>query len=235
MIGITYNGKHSYKDFGLIMHYFVPQMPSKKKVIEDVPFMNGDGYDFSKVATNGETVYTGRDLACKFTFKSNSKAALQIQYSRVSEWLLEAGQAPLIPDSTPDIQFLAEVIAIPTWSEIKSLGRMELTFRAEPFKQGINLVNEDIPWDTFNFEVDSLAPTSFVISGNQNISIYNPGRVIVPKIRTSSEMVATLNGYTANLGTGDNMNYGLKLLSGSNIIAVAGIGTIEFIFRREML
>lgn len=234
MIGITFNGKHSYKDYNLIMNYFKPQLPSPKKIIEDVPFMNGDGYDFSAVGTLGEIVYTGRDIPCKFTFIYKSKKELHVQYSRVAEWLLGAGKVSLVSDNSPDVRFFAEVRSVPSWDEVNAIGELEFQFRADPYKEGVTLVGEEA-WDTFNFLTDFLQPNQYTINNSKTIKVYNPGRTLVPVVQCSSSMTVLNNGYTANFSPGDNKDWSFKLQSGLNILTVNGTGTIKFIFRKEVL
>ena len=49
MYGITYNNKHSFNDLGLtVLNTRVIETPSKIKITETVPFMNGS-YDFSNL------------------------------------------------------------------------------------------------------------------------------------------------------------------------------------------
>lgn len=232
--GITFNGKHSYKDFGLILEYFKPQLPQPKKIIESVPFMNGDGYDFSTVATNGEIIYTGRNILCKLSFLERSKEALYVKYNLIAAWLLESGTAQLIADAMPDFYFTAEVRELPTWDEVNKVGKLEFMFRADPFKLGINYEGSDI-WNTFNFESDVAQEVEFDISGSKTITIENVGRIVVPTVNCSSNMTVTNNGYTANFVTGNNKNWSFKLKPGTNTITINGTGHIKFIYRKELI
>lgn len=233
MRGFMFNNKHSYKDFGLILKKRSIQPPSKKKIKADVPFMNGY-YDFSTVATNGEQVYTNRTIEIELGIPSISKSQLHIWYSNILEWLMDTGQQKLIFDDISDIYFLAEIEQAPALDEIIHFGEMKINFVAEPFKYGVNLEGSDI-WDTFNFETDYAQITEFEVEGTKTITLYNSGRPVIPIINASSNMTATLGGYTTNLIEGDNKDYQFKLQTGANTIIVNGIGQIKFIFRKEML
>ena len=93
-----------------------------------------------------------------------------------------------------------------------------------------------MPWDTFNFLNGYLAPTSFNVTENQNIVVYNPGRTISPKINVSSNMTIIRDGIVIDLFSGNNINKDFKLLQGANTINIAvGSGTISFIFRKVSL
>ena len=234
MIGLVFNGKHSYDDYGLILNYFQPQPPSPKKIFEPVPFMNGDGYDFSTVGSGDEIVYTGRDINCMFTLLGNSEENLYTQYGNILEWLL-SGNSPLIHDSMPDVCFSAEVTDAPTFSKENDSAELQFKFRAYPFKQGTSDEGSDQLWDTFNFETSYLQESEFNITGSQMITLINPGRSISPKVNCSSSMTVLNNGYTANFISGDNQDWRFKLKPGTNLITVTGTGTIAFIFRKEIL
>lgn len=228
---IIFNDKGCYKDFGVVLDYFKPQPPTPKVIKEEVPYMNGS-YDFSTVGTNGEVVFTDRKLLCGLQYKSRNKALMLLKYSELLDWLL-SGWHELIYTAESDMKYIAQVEQAPSFELFQSKGGiLQFEFTAEPFKIGVNLVNDQIPWDTFNFETDSLAPTSFSVSGSQTISVYNPGRAVVPKINVTANMTAKIGNYTTSLVFGDNTDYAFKLQPGDNSILVNGTGTISFIFRK---
>lgn len=233
MRGLTYNGKHNYKDFSLIMESKKIQPPAKKKIKQEVPFMNGT-YDFSTVATNGEPIYGERQIEVMMVLPTRSKEKLHILYSQVLEWLVDTGRQQLIFDDICDYYFEAEVEGISNFEEIIRIGRLKIAFTAQPFKTGVNLEGTDI-WDTFNFEVDISQDTEFNINGSKIVNIINVGRAISPIINVSSNMSITYNNKSYSLAKGDNKLYGLKLQSGDNSIVVNGTGDIKFIFRKEVL
>lgn len=233
MFEIIFNSKGNLTDFDTFLADFSPQPPQPKIIKDDVPFMNGT-YDFSTVGSNGEMVYTEREIPCSLDFPCGNKSLLLIKYSQLLEWLL-SGKHELIYTGEPDMKYMARVEKIPSFSTFSSQdGTLSFSFIADPFKQSINYMGDNI-WDTFNFEIDYLQDTEFTVSGTQTVTIYNPGRAIVPVINCTAAMTATLNGYTSNLNIGDNTDWKFKLQPGSNEIVVTGTGTIKFIFRKEML
>jgi predicted phage tail component-like protein len=235
MIQVIFNGKKSYNDLKIETEFVDIQPPSKKKIKDSVPFMHGS-YDFSTVGSSGEQVYNERIIRAKFNItKSTSRATLYNKYSEVLEWLLEAGKSQLIFTDMPDCFYFAEVENAPSFEEVlRKYGRMEVEFIAEPFKYGVDYEGEKL-WDTFNFETDYLQDTEFDVVGSKTVTIYNPGRVVVPTINVNSTMAATLNGYTTNLTSGNNKDWKFKLQTGINNITINGTGHIKFIFRKEML
>jgi len=235
VIQVIFNGIKSYDDLKIETEFIDIQPPSKKKIKDSVPFAHGS-YDFSTVGSMGEPVYTERIVKAGFNItKSTSRATLYNKYSEVLSWLLEAGKSQLIFTDMPDCFYLAEIENAPTFEEVlRRYGKMEVEFIAEPFKYGVDLEGNK-EWDTFNFEVDYLQDTEFDVTGSAIVSIYNPGRTIVPTVNCDSSMAAQTNGYTANFIAGDNKNWRFKLKNGLNTINITGTGHIKFIFRKEML
>jgi len=233
MNGINLNNLHSYDDFHLILNSRVISTPSKKKIKSDVPGMNST-WDFSTVASNGEIIYNQRTIVCNFTLICNSKAQLQSEMSKIAEWLQDTPQSRLIFDDISDYYFMAEVeneIPIP---EEHSVAEFTVVFTAEPFKTSLDFVGNDI-WDTFNFNEDYMQTNEYDVVGSKSITLYNPGRLIMPTINCSANMSITVNSKVYSLVTGDNKNYGLKLKNGANNIVINGSGHIKFIFRKVSL
>lgn len=230
--GFSFNGVHNTEK-GVVMHSKVIQSPSKKKIKTSVPFMNSE-YDFSTVATNGEITYNNREITVVIGIPSESKERLQIEYSKMLTWLVDVNKSRLIFDDIPDYYFMAEVESATTLEQLMEFGRLTVTFTAEPFKNSIQYIGSEL-WDTFNFEEDYMEDVEFDVSGSKTVTLYNPGRLIVPVINSSAVMKAKVNGYTANLIEGNNKDLKFKLKKGSNSIIITGYGHVEFIFRKEIL
>ncbi|MFL0251413.1 distal tail protein Dit [Clostridium neuense] len=234
MNGITFNGKHSYNDFGLVLEEKKINPPAKTKILDTVPYMNSQ-YDFSTVGTNGEQVYGTRIITVKLALLCYSMEQLYIVYSQVLEWLVDVGQSQLIFDFMPDFYFLAEVQEAPSWDEFVDNGELSINFVCEPFKYSTSYMGDDL-WDDINFLTDYMQDTNeFNISGSTTITMYNNGRLKAPVINCSSAMTVTFNNQTYNLVQGDNKLWGLKLRNGKNDLVFSGNGTVKILFRWEML
>ena len=232
MNGLTFNGKHSFDDFNLIINSRTISTPTKKKIKLQVPYMNST-YDFSTVGSNGEIVYNQRSINVTFTLLSTSKVMLQSKMTKINEWL-SSSQSQLIFDDIKDYYFLAEIEDGNDLAETYEVGEFTVKFVAEPFKTSIDYVGNDI-WDTFNFEEDIVQNTSFNVSNTSTVSVYNYGRLIIPTIHCSANMSVIVSGITYNLMIGDNLIYGLKLKNGYNSIIINGTGTIQFKFKKVTL
>ena len=230
--GFTFNDKHN-SEFKVVMHSMSIQPPQKKKVKETVPFMNGS-YDFSTIGSNGEIVYSEREITIVLGLPSESKEQLQMLYSKILEWIVDAGKHKLVFDVSRDYYYMAEVEESSSFEEIMEFGKLTLKFIAEPFKKSIDYIGANL-WDTFNFEEDYLQDSGYDIVNTQNIILYNPGRTVRPIINCSAPMTMTKGSKTYNLVTGDNQLYGFYLTSLANELVITGTGRINFTFRKESL
>lgn len=236
MTQITFNNKNSYTDFGITIESINIQPPSKKKIKDSVPYMNGS-YDFSTIGTSGEITYNEREIKIKFNLVKRDKLSLYLKYSKVLEWLLGNGKNQLIFNFMQGYYFLAEVESAPSFEEVlQRAGKLEVTFVCETFKYGVDLAGE-LLWDNIDFELpDYIQNTSFTVSGNQIVNLYNPSsHSIIPKVVCNSNMSCTLNSYTANFTTTKNIDWQFKLLPGANNIQISGTGNIDFQYRKEVL
>lgn len=231
--GFKFNNKHN-SEFGVAMETKTIQYPSKKKIKDSVPFMNGS-YDFSTIGSNNEIVYEEREITIVLGLPAKNKDQLQFLYSTILEWLVDTGKQKLVFDGLNEYYFMAEVESNSSLAEVMTYGRLELKFVAEPFKKSEYYVGNDI-WDIFNFEEDYAQDTKYTINNSTKILIYNPGRTIRPIIKSSNNMTMIDNknkSYTINIG--ENNLYGFHLLHGLNNITFNGSGNVEFIFRKEKL
>jgi len=233
MYGITFNGKHSYNDFGCYIESKTIQFPAKKKVKIDVPGINGS-YDFSTVNSNGEITYGTREITIKFGFKAMNRQLLYVKYSKILAWLIDVGKSTLIFDDIKDYYFVAEVEASSSFEDFRRIGKMEIKFVADPFKTSIDYQGLFI-WNTFNFYEDIVQDVDFNVVGTKTVSIYNAGRLITPTINVDATMSVIVGGVTYNLIVGDNKIYGLKLQNGYNSIDISGSGNIKFRFKKVKL
>lgn len=230
--GFKFAGKHN-DDFDVVMEQKVISFPSKKKVKDSVPFMNGS-YDFSTIGTNGEIVYEQRDIKIIIGFPAQSKERLQSLYSKILEWVVDSGKSQLIFDVMPEYYFMAEVESSSTLEETMAYGKIEINMVADPFKKSIDPVGACI-WDTFNFEEDYLQDVEYTIRGSGKINILNPGRTVRPVIISTAQMTMKMGDNTYTVYKGSNQIYGFYLNPGDNNITFTGNGTVTFDFRKETL
>lgn len=229
--GIKKNNKHSFNDFGITIKSKKIGNPKKNKIKEEVPFMNGS-YDFSILYW--EQTYSERTLEYTFNLNSKNKIEMNIRKMKVLEWLNDGGKQPLYDDTIPGFYFIAEV-EDNDFREEGSNGELTVKFSAYPYK--IASVNEghDI-WDEFNFELDYAQDTKFNVENQKRIDIYNLGSSrITPTVKTTSTFDVIKGDITYKFNPGVTTDWRFILEKGLNTMVIRGGGSIEFIFKREVL
>ena len=243
MRGFEFNGKHSYKDFGLKIASKEISNPEANLIFEEVPFMNG-AYDFSMLYD--EISYKERELRYEFWVIKDTKEKMNIFKIALMNWLKASEKKKLIDDAIPGFYFMAQVQNV-EFTEENRIGYITITFTAYPFK--IRTANEgEIPWDDFIFLIDVMQETCFEVGEECEIKLYNEGsKKITPRIEANSEYTLLKDGRSYSIQAGTTEDSRFKLDIGENIITIKRkytsttiIGentkdTIKFIFTREVL
>lgn len=228
--GFTRDEVHT-KEYNMWLVERSAPTPSEKRIIEDVPFMQGE-YDFSMIL--GGRVYENRQLTYVFEMlERNYQSRKSIQTS-LENWLMRSGHEPLYDDHAKDYYYIAKCESVEIADSYGGL-TITVTFDAYPFKIGEYLEGNDI-WDIFNFELDVAQITEFEINGTKTIMLYNAGsNMVSPKIKASNEFDITLDNkeYKISSGTTESSEFVLPL--GENELTIKGYGTIEFLFYKELL
>lgn len=231
---IYFNGKDSYKDFGLTISEPRIGNPSKVKVTERVPFSN-QTYDFSGIYSGQE--YEERPLSFTFNIAWREKANdFYIYETEVLNWLTGTNKKEVLKYSElPGYYFLAEVVEGPDTDYQFVGGSMPVNFTAYQFKIGELEEGHDI-WDEFNFLLDYAQITEYDVNGQQSVTLYNNGAsIITPTIRASAPMDIIKDSITYKIPAGESQSYDFILTKGENRMTVRGNGHISFHFRKELV
>lgn len=231
--GITFNGLHSYDDFGLTVAEKTIGNPSKIKTKERVPHSN-QVYDFSGIYGGQE--YEERQLTYVFNVKDYDKRMIAIKKIESLNWIMNVNEkTKLVDDYIEGYYFLAEVEEAPDFEEMRFHGTLTVTFTAYPFKIGELEEGNDI-WDSFNFLLDVAQITEFRVRGRKNVILYNVGaNIVYPIIRATSPMQIIKDGITYNIQAGEIESRVFFLNIGENPMTITGNGTISFHFRKELI
>ena len=230
--GIIKNNKHSYNDFGLKILSRELNPPSKKKIKETLPFMNGS-YDFSLLC--GENVYEERTIKYVFDFRYKDKIDFFNKKIAITDWLLNSCKEPLYDDLIPGYYFIAECDDSILFDEGYIDCEVTVTFNAYPFKISTLQEGHDI-WDDLNFELDMFQETKFEIENIKNIQLYNNGAVgINPIVICSSNMEIIKDNTIYKFTSGETKSGRFKLDKGLNNLIIKGNGRIEFKWYKEVL
>lgn len=235
--GITFNGKHSYRDMGVTMTGDrVIGYPNKRKVKVAPPFSNVT-YDFSELY--GDQVYEERTLTYRFNminYHQLNYAGVQHEATKIVNWLMNSnGKKKLIDPDVPNYYFLAEVEGGVNLERFITHGVLDVTFIAYPFKISELAEGHDI-WDDFNFELDMSQILTHTVNGTKTITLYNTGTPsVVPTIITSAPMKVTKDNVEYSFDAGTSKSDSFQLASGEHKLTLKGNGTIEFVFYKELI
>lgn len=188
MYGITFGGKHSYRDMGFSL---APGkdigQPAKKKILVTVPFSNVE-YDYSGVY--GSQTYEPRTLSYPFNVYNSvnpSPQNMQVAKMKLMNWLSGLPQGRLYDDAIPGYYFMAELDGDASFDDDFTAGILTAKFRAYPFMIADLPEGNDI-WDTFNFELDVAQQVKFDVNGSLSVTLLNVGITAVqPDIKVSAD------------------------------------------------
>jgi phage-related protein len=232
--GIEYNGKHSYRDFGLTLESRKIGNPSKNKILESVPFSNTQ-YDFSSLY--GDQEYLERELTYVFNITGEmGRNHFYVRETDILHWLMPPSKKiKLKDDKLPGFYFMAEVMENPDDEDYFVGGKITITFTAYPFKIADHEEGHD-RWDDFNFLWDVSQTTAFTVSGRVDTILHNPGaKHARPNIQASANMQIMKEGVTYQVKKGESSSFDFVLKPGPNQLRIIGNGTISFHYRKEMI
>lgn len=231
--GITFNGKHSYKDYGLRVLERKIGNPSKMKRKKRAPYSN-EVHDFSGVYGGQE--YEERELSYTFQIKEADKLRLNIFETAITNWLTNNNQKTrLLDDYVDGYYFMAEVETAIDYTELQFSGQFSVTFTADSFKKSILPEGHDI-FKEFNFLLDYAQDVDFTIEGSKEITLYNNGaNIIVPTVIASEPMEIILGNTQFSVPAGKSKHDELVLANLKNNLTIKGNGTISFEFYKELI
>ena len=159
--GITYLGKHSYRDYRLTIASRDIGYPEKIKVKYQVPYSNTE-QDFSMI--NGSQNYSQREVTYQFNIahqRIQTKESMYNTKTLLVNWLMNSvGKQDLWDDYIDGYHFHGEVESGPEVQENWIDGTVDVTFTCYPFMISDFFEGDDI-WDTFDFEFGVSQETVF--------------------------------------------------------------------------
>ena len=225
------NGINSSKEFGVELMEKSIQPPSSNRIIEKVPYMNGE-YDFSNLYN--ELTFGERKVTCKYAIPTADTEMLNIKYSQLLDAIMKY-ELILEFDDIKGYYFKGKIDNTPNFEELSVFGTLTVVYSCYPFKISTLQDGHDI-WDEFNFELDIAQDTKFEIENIKNIQLYNNGAIgINPIVVCSNDMEIIKGTTTFKFKAGESKSWSFKLDKGLNNLTIKGTGTIEFKWSKEVL
>ena len=228
MIGVKFDTKHSYDDFGMVLSSKSIPLPKPKTESVTVPGSDGE-LDLSTALTDGEIKFDNRTLTFKFTLLTKSRTWEGIK-SSISNYL-HGKKMKVILDNDKAFYYIGRCTVDP-FTESKKGASLTIKVDAEPYKYDIQDSTENWIWDSFNFETGIIYKLK-EISVTPSTEIVIPSRrmKVVPVITTDTPMDVVFNGVTYRLSEGDNRILNIIFSEGENTLTFNGTGTITIKFR----
>lgn len=238
--GVTFNGKHTYRDLGLVLLTKTIGLPARTTQIVRPPYSNHP-IDYSSLY--GHTIYDDREFTCEFMVRDQanlSKEALANKFTAVITWLEELqGRTPLIDDVAPGYYYLAEPAKAPTWEELLSLGKLTIDWTCNPLRTCVK-PEGNTRWNDLNVNYDVSQHTSYQINGATTIHLINKlPEPVQPTITVEGDLTLVVDDQEQHLTDGVyapvQLAYPPILKKGATYLAVSGTGTITFTWQKEMV
>lgn len=239
--GITYNGRHSYRDLGLRVISKSLTLPAKAP-IQTTPAYSNTPIDLT--ALYGVPLFGERTFSVTFLVinaGSMDKTVLYEQWTQTVNWLQGSiGRSVLVDDIQPEFYYMAEAVDACEWEEFRSHGKFTVKFTCNPFRVKTTAEGSDV-WDDFNFTNDIAQWVQYFINGTQDITLYNVGiNVAEPDIEVTGDIQLTFSGVTVSPGEGRHsaldMATPLQIPANASASVVAtGTGTVAFVWHKEVI
>lgn len=229
---IIINGVGSFSDFGLRIASRDISYPSKKKIIETIPYASSS-FDFSYL--NDEQAYNDRMLKYSFHIIGHDNKTIDAKTDEFVNWINGFSRTKLIDTNFPGYYFLAECIE----SEISDntlYKTLTLTFAAYPYKLSAMHDGNDI-WDSFNFNTDVFQNNEFTITepGTRIVLISTSSTYTIPEITTDRNVEVSVNGVSDNINTTNKKYPSLRFKPGENRIIIKSPCKIKFEWWKAVL
>lgn len=209
LYGLTFNGKHSYNDFSLIMlSKNRPILPEAKEVVEDIPGMDGE-HDYSTANPDDELKYKSRTPEITFNFDRNKinwrdPRVIRQAARKVAAWL-GCGEKVLVFDDEADKQELAKVSnKLDLENQIESGRPFTVNFKCRPFPCQIDSAETIILDSSILLDSDIRLDDAyqFVVTGNATVEVNNFGthsvKPVIEIVGTFTTLSITVAGKTLN-------------------------------------
>ena len=210
MKGVTFGGKHSYYEWGLILSSKEIQSPKPKVNYIEVEGSDGAGLDLTEFF--GDVKFNNRTLSFTFTKMDIVLDGFLALYSLVQN-TIHGKKMQVILDDDPMNYYFGRV-TINEWKSDKKKGIIVIEVDAEPYK-----------YNLYESEVMQM------VSGTDTIVLPNSRKRVVPTITTNAQFTIAFGNYSGVFSAGTFRIPELELIEGDNLVKVTGTGTITFTYR----
>lgn len=230
MFGVTINGKHSLRDYELILQTVVNPLPAPKLLTVSIPGADGiiDLSDYF-----GITRYNNRTVTMTFAFTKG----YAYRYDKQSEMAraLHGKVVQFIFDEDP-LYYYEGRINFDSWEVDANLGTLTFSASCNPYKLEVTSSTDPWKWDPFSFVNGVIRQTgNLSVKGSLEFNLAGSPRPVVPTFISNAPMTVSFKGKTYNIPKGTSQNYDIIVTDGDNIFTFYGTGAISILYRGGIL
>lgn len=159
--GVTFNGRHSYDEFGLVLNSKVIPPPEEKTYEVDVVGANGK-LDLSTANTDGIVKYYNRPITLNFSLVCPIRQR-EAAFSKIMN-ALHCRYMDVIFDIDLAFYWRGKVKITTRQDESIAYGLVSMEVNAEPYKYSVSMSTDDWLWDPFDFHTGIIVYSSYVLS-----------------------------------------------------------------------
>lgn len=228
MNGVSFNSKHSYKDWGLLLKSRpIISSPTPKTIYIDVPASDGV-IDLTESMT-GEVKYENRKITCEFNVIDARERWSNI-YSEILDFL-HGREMHVIFDEDPTYQYIGR-FAVNEWKSNKVTSTITIEGSVEPYKMELFSSLEDWEWDSFNFETGIIRDYKDIkVDGELTFEIEGRRKSVVPEFIVKSDdgtgLKVEFEDMTYDLTDGTNKVLNIIIKEGMNTLNFTGNGYVS--------
>ena len=211
MLGVTFGGKHSYNDMGLLLKSYPVITPPSPKT-KHVDILGADGaLDLSKVLT-GYLQYNRRTITMEFSIMA-PREDWPAKHSEIMD-ALHGEEMQIVLDDDPNYCYTG-ILSVEGFDPQKVTSGVKITADVEPYKLRKTMTSRIVP-----------------CRGTRTETIAGGKMPTVPTIISSTSTVSmSFGGKAYTLQTGENIFPDIVLRNGDNIFTFSGTSDIEIIWR----
>ena len=228
MNGVSFNSKHSYKDWGLLLKSRpIISPPTPKTIYIDVPASDGV-IDLTESMT-GEVKYENRKITCEFNVIDARERWSNI-YSEILDYL-HGREMHVILDEDPTYQYIGRFV-VNEWKSNKVTSTIVIEGSVEPYKMELFSSLEDWEWDSFNFETGIIRDyKDLKVDGELTFEIEGRRKSVVPEFIVKSDdgtgLKVEFEDMTYDLTDGTNKVLNIIIKEGMNTLNFTGNGYVS--------
>ena len=199
--GATINGKHTWKDYGLVIgNTDIVSEPSPKTNYIEVPG-SSIRIDLTETLT-GQVEYESRQL--KFSLGKMEREDLWPVFYRTFLKAYQGKEVRVVLDQEPDVYYHGRA-EVSGFSRNGRLGTFTLTIDADAYKYEINVSSEDWLWDVLNFETGIIRDYRGInVSGSSSKLLEGSGIPVVPAFLVSN-LDESVSNYITSAGRPESL------------------------------